>query len=255
MRNYGLTLAALLLASTAVPAQQTTPATGAALDPVKNPLDAILVNWEKAMKGVTNLTADLTRTTLDKTFQTSEVFQGKAKYLKPNLALLYMQKKNKPEVYEKFLCTGTYIYQFIPQQKIVYVHELPKSKEGKMGDDNLLSFLFGMKAADAKARYELTLLQPPPNDKWYYYILIKPKNKQDQKDFSRARLVLNRTTFLPRQLWFEEPQKSEITWDFLKLDLKTELKRTEFGPPQREKGWEWKNAPKETGPRVIRPSR
>jgi TIGR03009 family protein len=255
MRKYALTLAALFLVGTAVPAQQTTLAAPAALDPVKNPLDAILVNWEKAMSGIKQLTAGMTRTTLDKTFQTKDVFEGTAKYLKPNLALLYLQKKNKPEIYEKFLCTGTFVYQFMPQQKVVYVHELPKSKDGKMADDNLLSFLFGMKAADAKARYELTLLQPPPNDKWYYYILIKPKTKADQKDFSRARLVLNKTTFLPRQLWFEEPKKDEVTWDFVKLDLKTEVKRTEFSPPQLEKGWELKNAPKENVPRVIRPNK
>jgi TIGR03009 family protein len=255
MRNYGWTLAALLLVSPALNAQQTILAAPAALDPVKNPLDAILVNWEKAMTGINQLTADLTRTTLDKAFRTTDVFEGTAKYLKPNMAMLYLKKKKKPEIYEKFLCTGTYVYRFNPQQKVVEVYELPKSKDGKMGDDNLLSFLFGMKAADAKARYELTLLQPPANDKWYYYILIKPKNKADQKDFSRARLVLNRTTFMPRQLWFEDPQKNEVTWDFVKLDLKTEVKRTEFAPPQKEKGWEWKTAPKESGPRVIRPNK
>src|SRR5262249_46691374 len=98
--------------------------------------------------------------------------------------------------------------EYAPREKVVREHEMPKPRDGQVADDNLLSFLFGMKAEEAKKRYELTVLQPPPNDKWYYYILIKPRAKADQNDFSRARLVLYKTNFLPRQLWFEQPNKN-----------------------------------------------
>jgi TIGR03009 family protein len=251
MRKYGWTLTALVLAAAALSAQQPNTGAALALDP-KNPLDAILVSWEKAMKGINNLSVDLTRTTADKTFQSTEVYEGTAKYLKPNFGILHLKKKNKPEIYEKWVSTGTFVYEFAPKEKVIRVHELPK---GKGNDDNFLAFLLGMKAEDAKQRYELTLLQPPPNDKWYYYIMIKPKTAADKNDFARARLVLNRTTFMPRQLWFEQPNKNEITWDFLKLDIKTVLKRTDFAPPQPEKGWELKRATREQGPRIIRPNR
>jgi TIGR03009 family protein len=252
MRNYGLTLITVLLAGMNLQAQQPAAKVG---------LDDILAQWERSMKGVTGLSASLTRTTLQKTFQATEVFEGTAKYMKPNLALLFMSKKNKPEIFEKYVCSGNFLYEFVPREKIIRVHELPKPKEGQVADDNLLSFLFGMKAAEAKRRYELTMLAPPPNDKWYYYILIKPRkeNQRDKNDFSRARLVLNNKTCLPRQLWFEQPNGNEITWDFVKLDVEARLKRAEFGPPPLPTGWKVVKIPldggaREGAPRVARPN-
>jgi TIGR03009 family protein len=254
MRTFGLTLITLLLGGAALSAQQ--PSNGAAAAAAVNAsLDAVLGRWEQSMKSVTNLTAQLNRTTLEKAFQTTEVFEGTAKYMKPNMAILFMTKRGKPEVYEKYMCSGNYLYEFAPRDKVIRVHEMPRPKQGNVADDNLLSFLFGMKAADAKARYELTLLPSPANDRWYSYILIKPRSAADKNDFARARLVLNSTTFLPRQLWFEQPNGNEITWDFLKIDTKTELKRAEFMPPQLPRDWKMEQVRKDTPPRVIRPNR
>jgi TIGR03009 family protein len=258
MRIYGVTLAAALLTPAALLAQQG----GAALDPAKNKLDDVLLHWERAMKGVTSLTAQLNRTTVQKTFQATDVFEGIAKYRSPNLALLYMRKRNRPEVYEKYICTGDYLYQYVPLEKVIRVSELPKPKEGQVADDNLLAFLFGKKAAEAKNRYEITLLTPGPNDKvlqesmkYYHFIMIKPKTAADRADFARARLVLSNTTYLPRQLWFEQPDGNEVTWDFLKLDVKTEVKLTEFAAPATPAGWKLEKARRENAPRVIRPNR
>jgi TIGR03009 family protein len=260
MRKYGLTLSVVLLANWTLCAQQTSTGTNGTLTgAVKVGLDDILARWERSMKAVNGLTATLTRTTLQKTFQATEVFEGTAKYMKPNLALLYMGRKNKPEIFEKYVCSGNFLYEFVPREKLIRVHELPQPKQGQVADDNLLSFLFGMKAAEAKRRYDMTMLAPPPNDKWYYYVLIKPKTQRDKNDFSRARLVLSNTTFLPRQLWFEQPNGNEITWDFVKLDVKTPLQRTEFGPPPVPKDWKVvkipldKAAPART-PRIARPN-
>lgn len=251
MRNVGLTLTTIFLAHAGLYAQQGT----AAFDPAKNKLDDVLLHWENAMKGVNSLTAELTRTTLQKTFQATEVFEGIAKYRSPNLALLYMRKKNRPEVYEKYICTGSFLYQYVPLDKVIRVTELTKPKEGQVADDNLLAFLFGKKAAEAKKRYEITLLAPPPNDKWYYYILIKPKAAADRADFARARLVLNNATFLPRQLWFEQPNGDEVTWDFIRLDIKTEVKLTEFAAPTTPPGWKMENIRRDNPPRIARPNR
>ena len=60
----------------------------------------------------------------------------------------------------------------------------------------------------------------------------------DWKAFSRARLVLYKATFLPAQLWFEQPNGDEITWEFKKVDTKTELRATEFSPPPKPTGWQ-----------------
>src|SRR5438445_4343195 len=68
----------LLMASTWVVAQQGAPP---AQDP-NAPLDTVLAGWEKALLSLRSLYAECERTTLDKVFQTTEVFKGSAKYLK-----------------------------------------------------------------------------------------------------------------------------------------------------------------------------
>ena len=127
---------------------------------------------------------------------------GTARYMKPNLAMLEMQERGNPQRFEKYICTGTYLYEYAPQNKQVRVHELPAPRPGQVMDDNFLSFLFGMKADEARRRYDLRLVK---EDQWYIYIEIHPRFSADKADFQRARLVLNSQTYLPRQLWFAGP--------------------------------------------------
>jgi TIGR03009 family protein len=191
------------------------------------------------------------RTTVDKVWKSTEVYEGVAKYLKTNqgnLASLEMKRKDNPAIYEKYVCSGTFVYEFAPGAKEIRVHELPRPASGQVVDDNFLSFLFGMKAADAKRRYQLTFVPPPANDKWYYYIEVRPRERQDMQDFTRARLVLMASNNLPRQLWFEQPNGNEVTWDFPQVTTGVDLRVQEFGQPQVPPGWQLKQAPG----RVIR---
>jgi len=75
-----------------------------------------------------------------------------------------------------------------------------------------------MKAADAKGPLPAHLRAGPATDKWYHYVRIIPKSAADRADFTEARLVLSASTFLPRQLWFQQPNGNEVTWDFPKVD-------------------------------------
>lgn len=225
--------------------------------PPVDPLDQVLGQWEKAMTGVQSLTAHCTRTSIDKTYQTTEVFEGQAKFLKgpagqSSRASLEMFKKNRPEVFEKYVCTGTFLYEFAPQSKVIRIHELPPPKNGQVSDDNFLSFLFGMKAAEAKSRYKITYVPAPAADQWYQYIRIHPLQPSDKADFSEARLVLSKQNYLPRQLWFQQPNGNEVSWDFPKMDTKTELRATDFGQPALPPGWQFQRVPRETQARIIR---
>jgi TIGR03009 family protein len=253
MRSFWLALLGLTLASPSVFGQQPTagaPAPGA------DKLDEALLKWERAMSGVTSLQAQIARTTVDKIYQTTEVFEGTAKYLRAgttNLASLEMFKRGRREVFEKWVCSGTVVYEYAPQSKVIRVHDLPKPPPGQVADDSFLSFLFGMKAAEARRRYQLTWVQAPSADKWYWYIDIRPIQAADKADFSRARLVLNATTFLPRQLWFEQPNGNEITWDFPQMQTGVALNQREFGQPPTPAGWQMVRAPAPSPPaRVIR---
>jgi hypothetical protein len=139
----------------------------------------------------------------------------------------------------------------MPAQKEIRAYELPKPKPGGVNDDSFLGFLFGMKADDARKKYNLTLAK---EDKWYVYVDIVPRNQADKVDFARARLVLNRDSFLPRQLWFEHANGNEVTWDIPQLRSGVVLRREVFDAPRPPAGWKLvpvrvNNTPP---PRVIR---
>lgn len=266
MRSSPLALAGLLLTSAlyaqtppAVPTTPpvATPGVPAAPAPAAQPnparLDALLQKWEQEMKNVQVLSAEMTRTTLDKTYGKAVSLSGTAKYMKPNLAALDMQKKDDPLVFEKYLCTGQFLYEYAAATKQIRVHEMPTPKGGNVSDDNFLSFLFGMKAEEAKKRYELRLVK---EDQWYVYIEVLPREAGDKVDFQKARLILNSSNFLPRQVWFEQPNGNEITWDIPKLTTGADAKvqRTDFvAPSSAPQGWTIVKATKAEAPKNDAP--
>jgi TIGR03009 family protein len=268
MRHYRLALAVLLLVGMGLQAQQPPQPFPSAQNPngaaAPSRLDELLARWEKEMQSVTTLTAEITRTMKDKVWQSDEVFVGKAKYMKPNLAIMELQKKNNGGVFEKYLCTGSYLYQWVPSSKAIHVYELPTPKAGQpQTDDNFLSFFFGMKAEEAKKRYELKLVKDTDKENpWYIYIEVLPKLPVDKADFSRARLVLNASNFLPRQVWFEQPNGNELTWDLPKVDRDVRIDRSEFAPPTAPPaGWNMVKVPRadavprnDVKPTVVRPN-
>jgi TIGR03009 family protein len=233
------------------PFPQAQPPAPPALDPAKNPLDWVLVEWEKSMTKVDSLAVECNRVTVDKVLQKKEEYQGVAKYLKTkfgSLGSLELHSKQRPGIFEKLICSGTYLYQYVPQEKVINAYSMPKPQNGQVADDNLLSLLFGMKATQAKQRYEFS---QPTGDKHYIYVEIRPKFDADKTDFSRARLVLIKESFLPRQLWFEEPNGNEITWDFPRVSTE-KLDTREFAQPAVPDGWRMNAVSKDAQPRIMR---
>ncbi len=220
-------------------------------------LDEILANWERGMTSIHSLIAHCTRTVIDKTWGKTEVFDGQAKYLKPSYASLEMRHAKEAARFEKFIINGQEVYTYAPDSKEIRIHRLPPPKSGQVAEDNVLSLVFGMKAVDAKKRYRLSLAPPPPNDTYYYYIDIIPVSAQDRSDFTRARLVLTRNNYLPRQLWFLHPNGNEVTWDLTKLTTAVPLQAAEFRRPTPPPGWQVRadapgGTPQQPAARVIR---
>jgi len=270
MRRTGLVLAAALLIASGALAQTTGTRTGAASGagaaaPAMTAaqaatLDAYLKRWEEEMRKVQTLSAGLTRIDKDKSFGSTTRLTGSAHYMKAgtgpsalNLAILELKADGKTDVAEKFVCTGTYLYQFMTAQKEIRAIELPRPKPGQVSEDNFLGFLFGMRAEEAKRRYQLQLAR---EDRYYIYVDITPRFPADRADFQRARLVLNKDNFLPRQLWFEHPNGNDVTWDIPALKTGVVLDRRAFDAPRPPAGWKLvpvsraNNVP----PRVARPS-
>ena len=268
MRYSWLTVAGLLLAGAATHAQTpsttgtgTTPPAVPALDPAHNRLDALLLRWEREMGNIKTLETQCIRTTKDKTFGDTDVFEGFAKYLKPSMALLKLDKKGKPGVFEEYICNGRYLYEFRPLDKVIRIHELPPPKSGQLVEDSFLTFLFGMRADEARRRYDLKLTKEDEN---WTYIQVVPRLPADKADFQRAELVLSSKTFMPRRLWFEQPNGNEITWELPAIDSSgAHVTANDFGKPAVPTGWKMELAPqpgqaaprKDLPPRVIRPQR
>jgi TIGR03009 family protein len=260
MRAICLSLLGLVLGTAVVLAQQ-----GGTPPSVPDPrLDAILAGWEKSMTELTSFQARCIRTTLDKTFGATEVFEGEALFLKssgpkqPSRAALDLKNKKKPEIFEKYICSGTFLYEFQPATKVIRVHDMPQWKPGQVGEDNFLQFLFGMKSIEAKSRYHMINVPATANDKWYHYLRVLPKLPQDKADFTEARLVLMADSFLPRQLWYHQPNGNEITWDFPKVERNVHIALSKFEVNSLPTGWqirrvEARNLPPAVPPTVVRP--
>src|SRR5581483_8557520 len=116
MRAICLSLSGLLLCMTGVLAQQggAPAAPQAAPDPR---LDSVLKGWEQAMTNLTSFQAQCVQTIVDKTFNTTEVSEMEALFLKgqgpkqPSRASLYLKNKKNPQSYLKYICTGTFLYE------------------------------------------------------------------------------------------------------------------------------------------------
>jgi TIGR03009 family protein len=255
MRPYWLALLGLALGTLVLHAQQTAPpaqSPGASGFPPPaqaappSRLDQLMLRWEKEMESVQTLSADLTRKTVDKVWGNTEEFVGKARYMKPSMAVLEMHKKGNPNFFEKYLCTGAFLYQWSPANKVINVFELPPPRPGQAAQNDFLSFFFGMKADEAAKRYDLKLLK---EDQHYIYVEILPKLPTDKADFTRARLVLNQHNCLPRQVWFEQPNGNEVYWDLPQVARDVPLERRDFAPPaQLPPDWNMVRVPRADSP-------
>ena len=255
-----LTLACVAAAGRAqqpAPARPAAPPAPAALDPGRNALDAYLLRWEEAMKKVDTLALKCTRTETDPIYKTKHTYEGTIHFMRPNFFFWNMQDKTRPAAFERFICTGVKLYQFLPRERLIKVYPAPQVKPGGgLADDSSIAFLFGMKAAEARARYDLSLHK---TDKDYVYVDVIPKKAVDKADFTKARIVLNKDTYLPRMLWFEHPNQGEVLWDIPTIQANSPIPRTAFGTPATPKGWKMvdgrASAQRGTGeqPKLYRP--
>ena len=165
-----------------------------------------------------------------------------------------MKEAGKQEIHEKFIYTGTFIYQFSPTKMEINAIRLPPPKPGQVGDDTSLTLIFGMKAEQAKERYFLKLTR---EDQFYIYLEIEPRLAADKAEFKRAQLVLNKDTFLPRQLWFEHANGNQVVWGIPRIDPKAKVNLADFDAPKPPPGWKLVpiERPTEPPPTAVRPAK
>jgi TIGR03009 family protein len=266
MRLTGLALAASLALTAAAAAQQNPPRLPAVAPPADTPaapptapdpvLDGFLKRWEREMQGFKTLYVQINRVEKDTVLKSVAKYTGTAYFMKdgtgPNarsLALLQTSREGSNEMFERFICTGTYFYLFNPQQKEIQAVELRRPGAGGMPDDNFLG-MFGLRVDEAKRRYNISLEKQDDN---YIYLKILPRFRRDQEEFEWSRIVLNKSNFLPRQLTYLQPNKTEVVWDFPNAQLNVKMDQRWFDKPATPPGWKFTKID-DTQPKIIRNS-
>jgi TIGR03009 family protein len=247
-RKVAFVVACLLLAGSSLLSQPPAPPFQPQ-PPADDPrLDALLTRWEKETANCQSMRIELTCTRKNNVFNRTETLTGEAKFLKLPKdygVRLELKSPDNPNRYEKYICTGGYIYVYRPEEKLIHIYTLPATQSGQLPDDGALPFLFGMKAETAKKRYQMKITNQTD---WYTYVEVLPNFPRDKADFTYARLaILNKETkvlgqHMPREIYWVEPNNIEVKWVITNLqrDVAGSVQREEFVKPTLPAGWQWK---------------
>jgi hypothetical protein len=225
-------------------------------------VDAVLAKWEKAMAGLNKFQIkEATRTTKDVIFGETIIYKGEVKFLAPNRYSWYLNRVEKGEVrpadFIRYVSSGSAVYLFQPTIKHILTIPFPAADEPRLGHGwNLLAErmrqLFPgadsgciinvpfplLKVAELKNRYRITLIPSPAGDKSTHVLEFVPRRPEDKQYISKSRLVLSRTTHLPRQFSYQEPSGVEFIWEYaVFLTTDAGVRPEEFAAPKPEPGW------------------
>ena len=212
------------------------------VDPEKvRKLEGILKQWEKESATITQLDATFKRTDRKLGFKTLSQFEGRALLKSPNLACLNLEKVDagpeaqvKTHFHERILCTGDDVVQYDGATKQIIIYPLGKGEQQRALQQGPLPFLFNMKAAEVKARYNMELMLEGRDA---YRIKIAPKEEIDRDAFAEALLDLDRQTFLPRALMLTSPNEKETqTYVFKAIETEKKVDPANF-KFQKIEGW------------------
>jgi TIGR03009 family protein len=185
----------------------------APIDP-KN-LETLLTTWEMNSARLRTLDVRMTRTDRSPAWDEDDHYEGRAMFKTPNLAWLDFQKEKEikdPKTgakslkflpHERIVCTGIEVWQYRCETSQIFIYPLEKDVQQRALEEGPLPFLFNFKAAEAKKRYMMTLVDDTPDTPT---IRIIPRLQIDQDSFKVAWLTLDRQVFmLPRRIFLVAP--------------------------------------------------
>lgn len=261
MRPAGLTLAALLVGVTVVSGQQPVPPAppggGApvappapAAKPADPKLDEHLARWEKTMGDLANFRFVLGLKRTEPTFKSEKSYTGVVLCMKPNYAVVRLdndadkdKKDNPKKDYEAYICDGKAVYEYNGLNRTITRWQLPDPKAGGPGatDNLMIDFLSGMKAKDAKDRFDLSLFKEDAN---YVYLDVKPKLGKDKAEFQQLRMALygpnTKFAYLPAQVFLVKPNGDSEMWRFTDPQTNIPGLKPEHFAAQKVEGFEFK---------------
>jgi TIGR03009 family protein len=198
-------------------------------------MEELLKLWEKQSEKLKTLEVSIYRIDLSPAWGDEDHYEGHAAFEKPQLAYLDFKqvklvpdtkKKMVPQLdrnkrriisdFETIICTANEVWQYRYDTKQIFVFPLDKNARKRALEEGPLPFLFDMKAAEAKARYDMELLK---EDAKQFLLKIEPKLKEDQSSFSIAWIILDADYLLPKRILLLAPDKKS-TKDFYLSNIK-----------------------------------
>jgi TIGR03009 family protein len=177
-------------------------------------LDQLLSDWEARSQSITSLDAQFIRQDVNAEFNQKDVYVGRALLKSPNLAFLNFDKMNngKKEPYEQIRCTGKEVYFMQAATSQIHVYPMPADEQKRALEEGPLPFLFNMRAAEAKKRYNM-IFRGEVQD--HFLIRIQPRLQEDRQAFIQADIALNKQSFMPDVIMLVAPNgKDTQTYDF-----------------------------------------
>ncbi|MBI3467728.1 MAG: outer-membrane lipoprotein carrier protein LolA [Planctomycetes bacterium] len=180
-------------------------------------LEELLRGWEATSLKIKDLYCEFQKTTKDAVFPDTSVQNGKAWLMRPYFGRLDLtDDKGNPT--STFISTGKAIHQYEAKSKQEVVHILPDPKGADQTMPGPLSFVFGMTAKEAKRRFQFTLAREfAKNGVEYAELQVLPLTPDDQQEFKRARLVINKKTYLPKDMLIIEPNDTQQLWNITRI--------------------------------------
>ncbi|HEX4143374.1 MAG TPA: hypothetical protein VHY91_07470 [Pirellulales bacterium] len=172
-------------------------------------LDKTLARWEEQNAKTKTFKCKFQRREYDTTLTDEEAKNhlrssgaGEVKYKQPDHGMFHVLEETEfngnTHKYEKhaegldhWVCDGTAIYEFVPLEKLLKVHPLPKEMQGEAIADGPIPFIFGAKVDKMKLRYWIREITPKEEIGQRTWLEVFPKYQHDAVNFSSAVLVLN----------------------------------------------------------------
>lgn len=232
-----------------VPGRPVQPIAQPAAKPADPRLDAHLDAWEKKMVNVKNVRTEIALKRTDVVFKKDTNYKGVVLCMKPNFAVLRLDNAADPTKtdYEAYICDGKSLYVYEGLKKTITQITIPQNQAGV--DNLMLDFLAGMKAVEAKKRFDITLFK---TDEYYIYLDVKPLRPADQREFKQLRLALYGTgpatakyAYLPAQVFMLKPNDDTEVWKFTNTQVDVpgvDAKAFKFVPIN-NKDWKFQKAP------------
>jgi len=174
-------------------------------------LEQLLRRWEQESAKIKTLTGKHIRKEYNSVFEVEKRTEGKFFFQSPDKGRIDMNgakigasdvsdRKNKEDkpyrlqsgTEERWICTGKDVYQINDKAKEYEVTPIPAELQGTNIIHSPLPFLFGMKAIEAKQRFDFELLNQTPE---YYSLKVTPKTGMDA--FKYAYVKLDSELFIP----------------------------------------------------------